>query len=89
MNAVISSLDRNYRLCDTRITDSEIILYITSTLEKLCCPYCGTMTGRVHSYHTQEIQDLPISDWKTILIVTTRNNCGDPIIKAIKYYGKL
>ena len=42
MDAVISSLDRNYRLCETRITDSEIILYITSTLEQLCCPYCGS-----------------------------------------------
>jgi hypothetical protein len=33
MDAVISSLDKDYKLCDTRITDSEIILYIASTQE--------------------------------------------------------
>lgn len=56
MDAVISLLDKNYRLCDTRVTDSEIILYISSTQEQICCPYCGTITSRVHSYHTREIQ---------------------------------
>lgn len=79
MDAVISSLDKNYSLCDTRITDSEIILYISSTQEQLCCPNCGTITSSVHSYHTREIQDLPISDWKTILIVTTyKMKCMNP-----------
>ena len=79
MEAVISSLDKNYRLSDTRITDSEIILYIASAQKQFCCPYCGTMTDRVHSYHTREIQDLPISERKTILIVTTRKmKCMNP-----------
>lgn len=79
MDAVISSLDKNYSLCDTRITDSEIILYISSTQEQLCCPYCGTITRRGHSYHTREIQDLPIYDRKTILIVTTHKmKCMNP-----------
>ncbi|SEL35644.1 hypothetical protein SAMN05216469_12211 [Ruminococcus albus] len=55
MNTVISSLDKNYSLCDKRVTESKIILYIASTQEQLCCPYCGTMTGRVHSYHTREL----------------------------------
>jgi len=79
MDAVISSLDKNYSLCDTRITDSEIILYISSTQEHSCCTCCGTITRRVHYYHTREIQALPISDQKTILIVATRKmKCMNP-----------
>ena len=31
MNTVISSLDKNYSLCDKRVTESKIILYIVST----------------------------------------------------------
>ena len=35
MDAVISSLDKHYRLCDTRISESEIILYIQG---EIICP---------------------------------------------------
>lgn len=79
MDIIVITLDKNYKLLDTRVNDSEVTLYIASTQEELCCPYCGTLTDRVHSYHTRKIQDLPISNRKTNLIVTTRKmKCQNP-----------
>ncbi len=32
MNTVISSMDKNYSLCDTRVTELKLILYMPSLL---------------------------------------------------------
>lgn len=72
MDVVISSLDKNYRISETRVKDTEIILYISSIKETLRCPYCGKESKKVHSHHTRKIQDLPIADRRTVLIVATR-----------------
>ena len=79
MDAVISSLDKKYKLCDTQIKDSEIILYISSVQKSIFCPYCKSETNKIHSYHIRKIQDLPICNQKTVLMVTTRKmKCINP-----------
>ena len=79
MDAVISSLDKKYKLCDTQIKDSEIILYISSVQKSIFCPYCKSETNKIHSYHIRKIQDLPICNRKTVLMVTTRKmKCINP-----------
>ena len=79
VETIVSSLGGKYRLTDVRRKEDTIALFIESTQTILKCPYCGAETSKVHSYHTREIQDLPISDHKTVLIVTTRKmQCMNP-----------
>ena len=55
---------------------------ISSALDEIVCPYCGNASSKVHSYYVREIQDLPIQNKKTTLLVRTRkmfcvnSNCG-------------
>ncbi|MBQ5558570.1 MAG: transposase family protein, partial [Lachnospiraceae bacterium] len=43
------------------------------------CPYCKSETNKIHSYHIRKIQDLPICNRKTVLMVTTRKmKCINP-----------
>ncbi|SET71670.1 zinc-finger of transposase IS204/IS1001/IS1096/IS1165 [[Clostridium] aminophilum] len=72
MDSVISSLGGNYTISRIQNKEGMIVYHIGSELDELECPYCGRKTGKVHSYHSREIQDLPVSNQKTILIVATR-----------------
>ena len=72
MDTIISSLGEQYRLNNIKYKDDTIVLFIESTQKSLECPYCHKESSKVHSYQTREIQDLPITDRQTILIVTVR-----------------
>jgi transposase len=41
-------------------------------LVKVTCPYCGTESSKVHSVYQREIQDIPLQDKQTILLMNTR-----------------
>jgi len=72
MDFLIKELDENYQLINYKIKNNKIVLSIQSTILELECPYCHQKTSRVHSYYIREIQDLPISDKQTILLVKSR-----------------
>lgn len=79
MDALINSLGEQYRLNDIKYKDDAIVLFIDSAKKSLQCPYCHKESSKVHSYQTREIQDLPIADRQTILIVTVRKmKCLNP-----------
>lgn len=79
MESVISSLEGNYKIKRILNKEGVVVFHIESGVDELVCPYCGKKTSRIHSYHTREIQDLPIANQKTILIVTTRKmQCLNP-----------
>ena len=43
------------------------------------CPYCGTFSSKVHSVYQREIQDIPLQDRQTILLLSTRKMfCMNP-----------
>lgn len=48
-------------------------------MSEVKCPYCGTLSSKVHSSYEREIQDLPMQNRKVILLVKTRkmfcSNC--------------
>ena len=79
MDSIVKTLGGDYQLSDSKIKDNVIVLFIESTEIELRCPYCGTRSSRQHSIQYRKIQDLPISEKKTILIVATRKmRCLNP-----------
>ena len=72
MKKFISDLNKHYRLDNFRIKDNVVIFEISSTLERVECPYCGQASSRIHSYYQREIQDLPMQNKKVVLLVKTR-----------------
>lgn len=55
--------------------------YFRSTICKgqVPCPYCGTVSSKVHSVYQREIQDIPLQDRQTILLLNTRKMfCMNP-----------
>ena len=46
---------------------------------QILCPYCGTFSSKVHSVYQREIQDIPLQDRQTILLLSTRKMfCMNP-----------
>ena len=79
MEFLIKELDKNYELIDCKVKKDKIIFTIQSTLVELECPYCRHKTDRVHSYYTREIQDIPLLNKQTVLIVNGRKMfCQNP-----------
>ncbi len=72
MQAFVSALDENYHLDGYRIKDKTVILKISSVHKELKCPYCNTVSHKVHSTYERAVQDLPMQDKKVILLVRTR-----------------
>ena len=79
MNELIQMLDEDYELYGYRLKGKNIIMEIGSTVKSLRCPYCGTISHKVHSRYQRDIQDLPIQGKHVVLLVTTRKMfCSNP-----------
>ena len=53
------------------------------------CPYCDELSRKVHSIYEREIQDLPLQNKKTILLVRTRKFlCLNPECRKNLSIGK-
>jgi transposase len=79
MDEFIKILNVDYELLDYKIKDTQIVFKIASTRENCNCPYCGKESSRVHSTYQREIQDLPLHNKQTILLVDTRKMfCDNP-----------
>lgn len=71
-NKLIKMLDSDLECMDCRIKEDTIIMDIKSSINVIECPYCGASTSRVHSTYIREIQDIPLQDKRTILLLNTR-----------------
>ena len=79
MESIVKSLNENYHLKKTTIKKDVIILQIESELKSCYCPYCNAESTGVHSHHVRELQDLPISNLNTVLLVSIRKmRCMNP-----------
>ena len=79
MEEFVRELGNHFCLDDYIIKDSEIIFKISSTESEMKCPYCGELSRKVHSNYQREIQDLPLQNKKSILLVNTRKFiCSNP-----------
>ncbi len=72
MDEFVKLLAPDYTLKSFLIKQGCIVLKIQSAKEILRCPYCGKASKKVHSMYEREVQDLPLQDNKTILLVGTR-----------------
>ena len=72
MKGFITALDPNYQLDKYHIKNNVAVFYISSKMSEVKCPYCGTLSSKVHSSYEREIQDLPMQGKKVILLVDTR-----------------
>lgn len=79
MKDFITALDPNYQLDKYHIKNNVAVFYISSKMSEVKCPYCGTLSSKVHSSYEREIQDLPMQGKKVILLVDTRKmRCMNP-----------
>ena len=72
MEEFVRELGEDFCLDDYIIKDSEGIFKISSAKLEMRCPYCGELSRKVHSIYQREVQDLPLQNKKTILLVKTR-----------------
>lgn len=72
MDEFIKILTDDYELLDYKIKGTQIVFEISSTKKSYTCPFCGITSLRVHSTYQREIQDLPLHNKQTILLVHTR-----------------
>lgn len=64
MKDFITALDPNYQLDKYHIKNNVAVFYISSKMSEVKCPYCGTLSSKVHSSYEREIQDLPMQNRK-------------------------
>jgi transposase len=76
---IIKLLDVNMECINSKIKRNQVIFTIQSRKNVGICPYCRFESSRVHSNYQREIQDLPIQEKQTILLIRTRKMfCDNP-----------
>lgn len=76
---IIKLLDVNMECINCKIKGNQVIFNIQSRNNIGICLYCGSESSRVHSSYQREIQDLPIQEKQTILLIRTRKMfCDNP-----------
>ena len=86
MDEFIKMLSKDYELVNYKIEDNQIIFEIASVNNSCTCPFCGMTSSRIHSIYQREIQDLPIHNKQTILLVHTRKMfCENPDCQATTF----
>lgn len=79
MDEFIKLLDKNLEYESHEIIDDTIYINVTSTCEKVVCPYCGEISNKVHSRYKRSFQDLPIQGKKVKVILNNRKMlCKNP-----------
>ena len=69
---IIKLLDSNLECINCRIKDDKIIMEIRSIKKQVECPFCKVLSDKIHSTYEREIQDIPLHDRQTILLLKTR-----------------
>ena len=52
--------------------EETITLFLTSTIEKEKCPYCGIESSSVHSWYVKKFTDLSLEDKYTICVLKNK-----------------
>lgn len=68
----IKLLDENLEYIDCRAKDTKVIVTVKSIRKEVVCPYYGSISSRTHSVYQRGIQDIPIQNKQTILLLNTR-----------------
>jgi len=79
MKDIIDRLDENLCYLDHEINDGIINVLVCSRRSDVQCPYCGTLSFRIHSTYERCFQDLPIQGHKVYINIANRKYfCDNP-----------
>ena len=68
----IKLLDENLECVNYKFINDKFVLFAKSNITEVKCPFCGSVSSKIHSIYQREIQDIPIQDKQTILLLNTR-----------------
>jgi len=71
-NSIITLPDEHLRYVTHESVGGRIVIHVESTRTEAACPYCGTVSNKVHSLYDRTIHDLPIQGQKTCLRMRNR-----------------
>jgi len=69
MREMIELPDDSLRYISHEIVGNTIVIHAESTSVRGRCPYCGTVSEKIHSRYTRKLQDLPIQGKKVRLLL--------------------
>ena len=69
MNEMVTLPDERLSYISHETEDATIRIHVESVAEWATCPYCGTVSDKVHSHYTRKLQDLPIQGNKVKLVI--------------------
>ena len=79
MKYLLKELSPKLKYIKSEIKEDIRYIYAEPLEEKCICPYCGSVSSKVHSHYTRTFQDLPIINKKTIIVLNNRKYfCNNP-----------
>jgi len=78
MEEMVTLLSEELQYIGHEVNEAGIELYVESASEQARCPYCGTVSNKVHSTYLRKLQDLPMQGKKVVVYLTNRKYfCGN------------
>ena len=72
-------LDTNLEYIKHEIVNDTLKIWVKSNRKEVICPYCQTVSTKVHSHYERSFQDLPIQGKKVIVIINNKKMfCNNP-----------
>ncbi|MDR3594773.1 transposase family protein [Clostridium sp.] len=82
MDNFIKLLDKNLEFINYKIIDDTIYVNVAYNRHEVICPFCKTISVKIHSHYSKNFQDLPIKGKKVIIILNNRKMfCNNPKCK--------
>ena len=79
MEVLVKTIDPNFEYQRHEADDNVLRIFVRSKREEATCPYCGTLSNRVHSTYNRKFRDLPIQGKKVEVIIDNRKYfCDNP-----------
>ena len=61
-------------IIDLKNKKDKIVFTISTNKSSFICPYCSQPSSKIHSYYYREVQDLPIMNKQSFLIIKSRKS---------------
>jgi transposase len=79
MDALAKAIDSHFEYEHHETGGGVMRLYVHSTRDEAVCPYCGVVSGNVHSVYFRKFRDLPIQGSKVEIVLNNRKFfCSNP-----------
>jgi len=72
LDELVKAVDPHFEYESHSIDGGIMRLYVHSTRKEAVCPYCGTVSDKVHSMYIRKFRDLPIQGNKAEIVIYNR-----------------